>query len=320
MRQLSINNQTRNKELLIKNETTFNDLFSLFLTAKKAIGVQDKTLDTYRFHFSAIRHYLNTEKAISELSKQDFDLMIIKMRNSNLAPRSIKSYLTTLRAYLNWCKSEGYCDITIGKFKCPETYKDPYTDEELKVLLQKPCVNTCSFSEYRNWVMINFLLDTGCRSATLRLIQIQDLDLDRGICYYRHTKNARVQSIPLSSKMINILKEYLLFRKGSLEDVLFCSIYGQPLNETALRKAIYSYNKSRGVNKTSVHLFRHTFAKKFLLDCNGSALILQQLLGHTTLDMTKHYCNLYSSDIIHSYDRLSPLSQIQKKNERIKMR
>ena len=62
MRQLSINNQTRNKELLIKNETTFNDLFSLFLTAKKAIGVQDKTLDTYRFHFSAIRHYLNTEK------------------------------------------------------------------------------------------------------------------------------------------------------------------------------------------------------------------------------------------------------------------
>ena len=224
-------------------------------------------------------------------------------------------------AYLE--NADDYTGKGIGLLASRATFMLPQedlTDEELKVLLQKPCVNTCSFSEYRNWVMINFLLDTGCRSATLRLIQIQDLDLDRGICYYRHTKNARVQSIPLSSKMINILKEYLLFRKGSLEDVLFCSIYGQPLNETALRKAIYSYNKSRGVNKTSVHLFRHTFAKKFLLDCNGSALILQQLLGHTTLDMTKHYCNLYSSDIIHSYDRLSPLSQIQKKNERIKMR
>ena len=96
MKQQLRNNQIRNNVLLSKNETSFSDLFSLFLTAKKAAGVQDKTLETYSFHFRAIGHYLDTEKPISALSKRDFDSMIVNMRNSNLAPRSIKSYLITL--------------------------------------------------------------------------------------------------------------------------------------------------------------------------------------------------------------------------------
>ena len=305
--------------LSIKNSTSMKDLFNIFLMARKATGVQEKTLKTYRAHFNAVAHHIDINQDISKLTKTELDSMIVSMRDSNLAPRSIKSYLITMRAFLNWSREEGYCDITIGSYKCPETMKDPYTDEELKVLLQKPNMKSCSFTEYRNWVMINFLVDSGCRAATLRSIQIRDLDLERGICKYRHTKNKKAQIIPLSSKLISVLKEYLVFRKGNPEDTLFCTVYGNPLTENRLRKAICTYNRSRAVEKTSIHLFRHTFAKKFLLDCNGNALVLQQLLGHSTLEMTKHYCNLYSKDIVKTYDIYSPLSQIQKNRGKINM-
>ena len=286
MKQQLNNNETTKEELLIKNEVSFKELFNIFLTAKKALGIQDKTIESYSAHLKAVAHHIDIEKCISNLKKSDFEKMIVSMRNSGLSPQSIKSYLITMRAFLNWSRREGYSDIAIGQYKCPETIKDPYTDEELKKLLQKPNMKTCSFREYRNWVIVNFLLDTGCRAATLRSIQIRDLDLEHGICSYRHTKNKKVQTIPLSTKMISILKEYLMFRKGFSEDVLFCTAYGDPLSEAYLRRTIASYNKSRGVDKTSIHLFRHTFAKKFLLDCNGNALILQKLLGHSTLDMT----------------------------------
>ena len=100
-------------------------------------------------------------------------------------------------------------------------------------------------------------------------------------------------------------------RKGEPEDYLFCDEYGKMLTENALRLAITRYNKQRGVSKTSIHMFRHTFARKYLMDCGGNAFTLQKLLGHATLEMTKHYCAIFNSDITNGFDNISPLEQFQ---------
>ena len=42
------------------------------------------------------------------------------------------------------------------------------------------------------------------------------------------------------------------------------------------------------------------------VDCGGDAFMLQKLLGHSTLAMTKHYCAIYDADISKNYDRFSP--------------
>ena len=104
------------------------------------------------------------------------------------------------------------------------------------------------------------------------------------------------------------------------DDFLFCDVYGGELTENALRHAVANYNKSRGVNSTSVHKFRHTFARKYLMDCGGNAFTLQKLMGHSTLNMTKRYCALYDADIARDYDMHSPLTQIKKDRERIARR
>ena len=97
--------------------------------------------------------------------------------------------------------------------------------------------------------------------------------------------------------MAKILAEYMVIRGGEPEDYLFCTVYGEMMSENALSCAIKKYNHKRGVSRTSIHLFRHTFARKFLVDCGGDALILQKLLGHSTLAMTKHYCAIYDTDL-----------------------
>ena len=137
---------------------------------------------------------------------------------------------------------------------------------------------------------------------------------------YRHTKNGRIQVSPLCSQMLVIMAEYMAIRRGKPDDYLFCDQYGEMLSENALRLAVARYNKSRGVQKTGIHLFRHTFAKKYLQDCGGNAFTLQRLLGHSTLDMTKHYCAIFDADISKDYDNFSPLAQLNSNNTRIKMR
>lgn len=138
--------------------------------------------------------------------------------------------------------------------------------------------------------------------------------------FYRHTKNRKTQVIPLCSAMVSILREYLRHRGGEAADFLFCTETGSQLTENGLRQSIARYNTRRGVQKTSIHLFRHTIARKYLIDCGGDAFTLQKLLGHSTLAMTKHYwCDLRRRTLTKNYDNFSPLAQMKSNSTRIKM-
>ena len=108
-------------------------------------------------------------------------------------------------------------------------------------------------------------------------------------------------------------------RGGEDCDYLFPNESGEQLKEYALRSSIARYNNRRGVQKTSIHSFRHTFARKYLVDCGGNAFTLQRLLGHSTLDMTKHYCAIFDADIVKNYDNFSPLAQLKSNSNKIKM-
>lgn len=160
-------------------------------------------------------------------------------------------------------------------------------------------------------------MNCGCRADTIRNIQNRDVDFERKQVIFRHTKTGKIQTIPLCSMLVSILSDYVAMRGGEPSDYLFCSVYGTMLSENALKLAIADYNHKRGVLKTSIHMFRHTFARKYLMDCGGDAFTLQHLLGHSTLQMTKHYCAIFDSDIAGNYDLRSPLAQLCKPRERI---
>ncbi len=292
-------------------KATIEEIFDHFLSAAASRGVKDKTLLTYKQHFHAISKRLDCSIPIAELNKHDLEDMILEMRKDQLSDSSINSYTRTLKVFLSWCNEEGHTDVNIPLYKAAEAVKEVYTDDELLALLKKPKAD-CNFCEYRNWVIVNFLLNSGCRAATVRNIQIQDVDLKRHQIVFRHTKNGRVQVIPLCSSMILILKDYMEIRAGSGADYLFCNEFGEYLTENALRLAIVRYNEARGVERTSIHAFRHTFARKYLVDCGGDAFSLQKLMGHSTLNMTRHYCNIFNDDILQNHDQRSPLSQMLK--------
>lgn len=191
--------------------------------------------------------------------------------------------------------------------------KETYSDAELKALLEKPNIRECSFAEYRTWVTINYLLATGNRLGSLVNLKIKDIDFDSGYIHLRVTKNRREQLIPLSKSLSNILQEYLLYRKGDIEDYLLPSEYGKKLTKGGMRTAIKRYNKKRGVNKTSIHLFRHTFAKKWIL-AGGDIFRLQKIFGHSSMDVVKEYVNMFSNDLQKDFNKYNPLEQMTQGN------
>ena len=298
---------------------TIKETFSDFIISKKTKGLAEKTLQSYQSQFQAVARHMDVKMDIAMLQKADLDAMIISMRDASLSPNSINSYTRTLKSFFSWCNEQGITRLNIPLYKAEETVKETYSDAELAALLKKPDIRKATFAEYRDWVIINFLLNCGSRAATVRAIQIRDVDLDGGMVFYRHTKNRKAQVIPLCSAMVAILREYLRHRGGEAADYLFCTETGSQLTENGLRQSIARYNTRRGVQKTSIHLFRHTFARKYLIDCGGDAFTLQKLLGHSTLAMTKHYCAIFDADLTKNYDNFSPLAQMKANSTRIKM-
>ena len=298
---------------------TLEEAFPHFLTAKTAEGICEKTLKTYSSHFHCIGKHLDLGMTFEELTKEHLDLLVVSMRRSGLSHNSISSYMRVMRTFMKWSRTQGYTNLVVPNIRDKESFKETYTDDELTLLLKKPSGNY-DFSEYRNWVIVNFLLNCGCRASTIRNIRNCDVDISANQVFFRHTKTGKVQLIPLCNTMTRILSDYMKIRGGCDKDYLFSNDFGEMMTENSLRSAINRYNKRRGVQKTSIHLFRHTFARKYLVDCGGDAFALQRLLGHSTLEMTKHYCSIYDADIARNFDKFSPLTQMTKTKERILMR
>lgn len=223
---------------------------------------------------------------------------------------TINTYLRAVRAILYYAMEQDYLPrFKLELIKAEKQIKETYTDDELARLLKKPDIKKCGFPEYRNWVFVNYLLATGNRLGTAINLRIKDINLADGIVLLTKTKNRQQQIIPLSKTMLRILQEYLNYRKGADDDFLFCNQFGKQFTKDGLKSTMLKYNLSRGVEKTSIHLFRHTFAKKWILS-GGDIFRLQKLLGHSSLDVVKEYVNMFGADLKKQFDEFNPLESM----------
>lgn len=222
-----------------------------------------------------------------------------KLTNMN----TILHYMRAYRAFMYYGMKLGVLNQRKIELKeAKPVIHDCYTDEEVRKLLRKP--KDDNFTSQRDWVMVNYLMSTGNRCATIIALNVGDIDFDNGLIKIRKQKSGEQSLISMPSELHPILWHYIndyrtldSTKKPLGGDVpLFPNWYGNRLTDDGLKKAIARYNNSRGVDKTSIHLFRHTFAKRWIMS-GGDILSLQIMLGQSSLKMVQHYANMYGRDI-----------------------
>lgn len=96
---------------------------------------------------------------------------------------------------------------------------------------------------------------------------------------------------------------------------LFSTVQGEKMKERGLTRAIEDYNKSREIERTSIHAFRHWYAKKAVM--NGINIVqLQHLLGHSNLEILKHYVEMLTEDLNYENIAQNPLESIKLENSK----
>lgn len=269
------------------------DAFKEFITYCKIKNLSKQTIEFYEECYDIFTDFFDEKNLTQDIKKDVVNNFIIYLQNNTKSNGiSINTRLRGLRAILYYFMKIGYVsEFKIELIRTEKKIKETYTDAELELLLKKPDIKKCSFSVYRDWVTVNYLLSTGNRLETLINLKIEDINFDEGYIVLNKTKNRSQQIIPLSKTLSKILQEYLQYRKGEGQEYLFCNIYGKKLEKGSLQHSLQLYNHQRGVMKTSIHLYRHTFSKKWIL-AGGDVFRLQKILGHSSLDVVKEYVNI----------------------------
>lgn len=100
--------------------------------------------------------------------------------------------------------------------------------------------------------------------------------------------------------------------KGRKErSVPFSAKTGKPMCRSKARKLLLRYGRAAGIEGVRIfpHTLRHTFAVLYIRN-GGDSFSLQEILGHSTLEMTRRYVNLASRDVAEQHKKFSPMDAL----------
>ena len=142
--------------------------------------------------------------------------------------------------------------------------------------------------------VILVLLDTGLRVSELTSLMLKDVRLAEGILKV-FGKSRKERLIPIGKASQRILWNYInRYRPEPAKprcDLVF-------LTKNRVQKMMMKHGKKADIKgvRCSPHTLRHTGAVIFLRN-GGDVFNLQRLLGHSSLEMTRHYCELADVDV-----------------------
>ena len=300
-------------------DLTFDELHKDYTKKCKVNNLSEYTIKFYNVSVRTFGKFINTNTLkASDVDRTLVDDYILHLKETGVKDITINTYIRGISPTIKYGMELGYIQkFGFKEIKITEEIKEVYTKQELEILLQKPDMK--SFAEYRSWVIVNFLLGTGVRALELRSIRIKDIDLVSSMLILSRTKNRKQRYVPISKTLNKILNEYLIYRKaGSNDQYLFCNEFGQFMPRTTLQMSITKYCKRRGVSRYSLHLFRHTFAKMWILN-KGDLFTLQKVLGHSSLKQVNHYANFIAEDLQRNFDDFCALESLNNQKHRIKL-
>ncbi|WP_426753906.1 tyrosine-type recombinase/integrase [Myxococcus sp. Y35] len=211
-----------------------------------------------------------------------------------LSLKSINNVLTVLHKLLALAQEQGVLQHVprVKLFKTDKPAFDFLTFEEAERLLN------AAEPEWRTLVLL--ALKTGLRHGELIGLQWSDVDLKRGKLQVRRSiwqgvtglpKGGRGRTVDLPGSVVDALKGHRHLRGP----YVFCQPDGQPLTasmtEHRLSRAVSQAGISREQGRITWHDLRHTYGSHLAM--RGVPLkVIQELMGHATIEMTMRYAHL----------------------------
>jgi integrase/recombinase XerD len=161
--------------------------------------------------------------------------------------------------------------------------------QEIKAIIEAP-------TNLKHRAMLSLIYACGLRRSELLNLSLSDVLSDRNLLFIRQSKGKKDRVVPISDKIIEMLREYYKAYKPKawlFEGQFPNSKYSEKSLENVLKQSLV---KAKIKKKVSLHWLRHSYATH-LLESGTDLRYIQELLGHSSSRTTEIYTHVSTQSL-----------------------
>ena len=289
--------------------TTLKDAKELFLNdCRHRRKLSEHTLKAYQLDLLALARFVATSFPDDDLNRIDRACINAYLNKlGHCKARTIRRKLAAIKSLFAFLVREGLrsenpsqqmrLDVRTGR-SLPRTVSVPVLQTffgHLYARGRRLAKNGGRRAQHiiQEIALFELMFSSGMRVSELSRLQIQSLDLERGVVLVTGKGNKeRLISICDEEVRTALLRHQQIRRQVSEPaDSFFVNRAGNRLSEQSIRFTLRRYAHSAGLDKITPHVFRHTVAT-MLLEQGVDLRFIQIFLGHSSITTTTIYVHV----------------------------
>ena len=266
--------------------------FEDYLRHKWRLNHRPKTIEgSFTSVVLFLRFYGDLGKTdITQIERSDLEAFIEHEQERGMYISTVRARTVCLIAFLHFLIEQEILSPSLLKkrikLKLPEALPRAMDPKDVRKLID-------AIHDPRDRALILLLLRTGLRIGEVLGLTMNDIDAPgKKVRVMQGEKNEQGRVVYLSSDAIFALRRWFKIRKKE-EAYLFYGQHHGRLCYRAARSCFVKYLRKARLDQKgyTVHCLRHTFASE-LLNAGMRLEVLQQLLGHDDIEVTRRYARL----------------------------
>lgn len=296
-------------------DATIND-YLRYLKAQRNFSLA--TLSSYEKDLTLFADFIHGRSLeYDTVSKPDIVDFLDAEYHRGISKRSASRRLSALRGFYDYLHLYGAVPTnpfrSVSSPKAEITYPKALYLEQVDALFKANAKRT-DFLAKRDQAILELLYSSGMRASEIIAISALQIDYrSRSITVYG--KGRKERNVPFGKSAEKALKEYAsevrpaLYAKNPPTNrprEFFLNNQGHPLTVRGLEYILKAVEEKTGmILGLHPHEFRHTFATH-LLEGGADLRLIQELLGHETIDTTQVYTHVSTKQMKDQYDTFFP--------------
>ncbi|EKN62804.1 tyrosine-type recombinase/integrase [Schinkia azotoformans] len=261
-------------------------------------GSPESTKESYSRRMQAFTKYLQeNNKSIENMTHEDVQQYILYLKKEKgLSAGTINNYISAIRFFYTYVLEKDWNKRKVPRMKRSQKLPVIPAKEDVLSLLD-------STENLKHKAILELIYGSGLRVSEVAKLKISDIcskTMRIRVENAKHNTNRYTILSDLALKVLrNYFREYFSNTSYKLDDWLFPGQkQGEHIHVKTIKNTIIKLrNKLELDPKISAHTLRHCFATHSLED-GVEPVLIQQMLGHTSLKTTTAYLHMTSKSLM----------------------
>lgn len=274
------------------------------------------TVNSNKYDLEKFFHFLDQEDVLMD----QVDVIVIRNfltseLNAGISKRSCKRRLSSLRHFYQYMTKKGYVKdnpfILVNSPKTEKKYPKALYKDQVQTILEENMKRNDELA-LRDQVILSVLYYTGIRASELVSLDLQRINLRERYLIVLG-KGQKERMVPFTVECQKLIEKYLSTTRMTLlaktikpTNYFILNNQGNPLTTRGLEYILDQIEEKTGnFYGLHPHILRHSFATH-LLENGADLRVIQELLGHTSLNATQVYTHVTEEGMKETYKKYHP--------------